>query len=143
METIRKNAFETNSSSSHSLTIDASFNPIDTIIPDENGIITFDGNYEFGWDQDDFYGSYMKIIYCLIDLGAHQSSHRDEDGIKMLLDVIKEHTGAKEIIIEIDSGSYIDHQSCGVTNELFESKEKLVNFIFNPDSYFSTDNDNH
>jgi hypothetical protein len=98
---------------------------------------------EFGWDHDYFYDAESKASYCAIY--AYDLPEQRE----MLVEVIKEVTGAKDVAFDFttdwDSGrfSYIDHQSSEVPEEAFRSKEALKDFVFNPDSYLETDNDNH
>jgi len=48
---------------------------------------------------------------------------------------------------EYEYSGYIDHQStyyeCGSCFEMFKNFDTLRNFLFNPESYIETDNDNH
>jgi hypothetical protein len=148
MKNIRSNVFETNSSSSHSLTIGNSDIVLDKILPDENGIIYLNGG-EFGWEYDRHYSALTKANYCAIachynDYGNITHYNNSSFNEEMLIEVIKEQTGAKEVVLNIDNNSYIDHQSIesGILDEVFESKENLRNFIFNGDSYLIIDSDN-
>lgn len=141
MKTIRHSVFETNSSSSHSISINNKVELYDSIAPNEDGNIVLYGG-EFGWEWEKYNDSLTKANYCAIDVIG------DEDRINMLIDVIKEHTGAKNVILDFTMDwndrfySYIDHQSCGTSNGAFTSKETLKNFIFNPKSILFTGNDN-
>lgn len=129
---IRQGVFETNSSSSHSLSIAKDSDGIlDTILPDEDGIIVLNGG-EFGWEWEAYNDPLTKANYCAVD---------QPDQIAMLTAVICQHTGAKSIQIDI-SNSYIDHQSQGTASEAFVSMETLKRFIFDPRSYLFTGNDN-
>ena len=144
MKNIRKNVFETNSSSSHSISISSRDNLFDYLDQDENGIITLNGG-EFGWSGGDFFDAETKANYCAVDV------YNDPKKRQMLIDVIKEHTGCKGVVLNIDidcissSGnwSYIDHQSQGTSYDAFTSPQTLKRFIFNPQSYLTIDNDNH
>jgi len=131
---IRKNVFETNSSSSHSISISNDKTQLyESISPDENGEITIVGG-EFGWEYVAYFDSITKANYCAIDCESHSLN------LAMLEEVLLEHTGAKKIIFDING--YVDHQSIGTSREAFDSKEKLKDFIFNPASVLFTGNDN-
>lgn len=143
MKNIRHNVFETNSSSSHSISISSNDPPeFDTIYPDKDGKIILTGG-EFGWEYENYFDSLTKANYCAIDC------KNDSVMEQMLIEVIKEHTGASEVILKIDTDwnsgnySYIDHQSQGTSHDAFESKETLRRFIFDRNSVLTTDNDNH
>ena len=140
MINIRNNIFETNSSSTHSIAISSGIVGIlDTIVPDDNGIIILNGG-EFGWECYRYYDAITKANYAAV------CSTYLKDNVKdMLIQVIKEHTGAKEVIFDINDDSYIDHQSIengNHINGIFKSKESLKKLIFDPLSYIETSNDN-
>lgn len=66
------------------------------------------------------------------------------DWYDMLIDVLKENTGLKEITFDVEG--YIDHQSSAAEDrntEIFDDKETLAQFLFDGDSYIHLDNDNH
>jgi hypothetical protein len=142
MKTIRRNCFETNSSSSHSLCIVEG--DLDGMIyPDEEGRIHLVGG-EFGWGYEEHNDSLTKANYCAV---AFLDS---ESYLEMLKEVIMEHTGCKEVVIlaelydyESPYDSYIDHQSINEAADNIYSKEDLRNFIFNPNSVLIIDHDNH
>lgn len=145
MVKIRKGVFETNSSSTHSCVISTDCKSWDTIIPDDDGSITI--NYgEYGWEYENYTGVRDKASYALT---LTQYFNNEEEVLERLRNVIKEHTGAREVIFPVgdkeetyyDKG-YVDHQSVDLGNEIFESDVSLKNFIFNPNSSFETDNDN-
>lgn len=140
MKNIRKGVFETNSSSTHSVHIDESTDLFDTsLLPNSEGVITLTGG-EFGWEWDKFNDASNKANYAAI-----QSS-----GVirEMLEEALKSQTGAKSINYRFsdnyddhDYWAYIDHQSTGMLNFL-DSVEKVRNFIFNPNCWLFTGNDN-
>jgi len=133
---IRKACFETNSSSTHSIAVardDMEF-VIDTIYPDQDGVITVHGQ-EFGWGWDKYNDSLTKLAYVLQDQGENEN-HRD-----MIIDVVKEQTGASEIIFYSNEG-YIDHDGCGTAYYACKDKETLRQFIFNKNSWLFIGNDN-
>lgn len=133
MKKIRKGVFETNSSSSHSISIaDAdSKAPLDTLPVDENKVCKVYQN-EFGGEDNSFNSPSMKASYCFTyakgDIGL----------LTKLGEAIKEHMGEDVTVEFIDGDGYIDHQGLDVAGEAFESKEKLQRFIFNPHSSFGT-----
>lgn len=142
---IRQNVFETNSSSTHSISIakeDPELLLLDTtIIPDQDGLVELHGG-EFGWEWCKYNDALTKANYCAVDVLSN-SKH-----LEMFIKVIKEQTGAEEIKILCSddynkSGySYIDHQSEGISGKAFESEATLKQFIFNKNSWLFTGNDN-
>ena len=130
---IRTGVFETNSSSSHSLSVargDQEF-VYDTIYPDQNGVIRVVGQ-EFGWGWEKFNDTMTKLAY------AFQDSFGQEDFIK---EIVMEQTGATEVLFDEDGG-YIDHDGVGTTQELRGDREAMRNFIFNKNSWLFIGNDN-
>jgi hypothetical protein len=138
MKHIRQSVFETNSSSSHSITINSSATNYTSISPDADGIITINTEgYEFGWGYDRYNDFHSKASYCAVD------QQNTEHNLEMLKKVIVEHTGAKEVKLIIDPNSYIDHQSYGTSADAFESEQTLKDFLFSKNSQLFIDNDNH
>ena len=138
---IRSSVFETNSSSTHSISINiGSYAGYTSITPDGNGKVTIEGRY-FGWERELYNDSETKASYCY----AWAKGKKRYMG--MLEDVLLEHTGAKEI--EFDSSSTssygevgIDHQSYEVCETVFKGGKEIVKeFIFNPKSILTTDSD--
>ncbi|MBU0579484.1 hypothetical protein KJ628_05980 [Patescibacteria group bacterium] len=148
---IRREVFETNSSSSHSLTIDTTIEIMQKLIPNNEGNIVVDENLgycQFGWEFESYHDVGSKIIYAYLQA----ESVNNRKWIQLLTDVVKEHSGAKEVIWKIvddyDSKhcGYIDHQSCGSEDDscqkMFKNKKTLKQFLFNKSSYVRTGNDN-
>jgi hypothetical protein len=147
---IRQNVFETNSSSSHSISI-SDKNDSDlmdnSLIPDENGNVTLEGG-QFGFGTDDYYDAQSKASYMGI-YAIEWAKDESENFQNILIDVIKKQTGCKEVIFKFskdyddENWSYIDHQS--VESEdyhyVFYNPEELRQFIFNKKSYLHTDSD--
>ena len=114
--------------------------------PDSNGRVVIDA-YEFGWGYETYNDCYAKAAYCAID------NKHNEERMEMLVDVIKEMTGAQEIEFNFTTDwdinstgkeyAYIDHNSLGTSAIAFRSKTTLINFIFSPNSILYIDNDNH
>jgi hypothetical protein len=131
---VRTGVFETNSSSSHSLSVareDQEF-VYDTIYPDQNGVINVTGE-EFGWGWSKHNDSMTKLAYVFQD--AHES---DYDLIK---EVVMKQTGATEVNFD-ENGGYIDHDGVGTTDDIRCNSEDLRNFIFNKNSWLFIGNDN-
>jgi hypothetical protein len=131
---VRTSVFETNSSSSHSISVakgDMDF-VMDTIYPDQDGVIKVFGQ-EFGWGWEKFNDSMTKLAYVFQDQGG---SHND-----LIVEVVKEQTGALEVIFD-EAGGYIDHDGCGTAGEVVRNKEDLRQFIFNKNSWLFIGNDN-
>lgn len=131
---VRTGVFETNSSSSHSLSVareDQEF-VYDTIYPDQNGVIRVTGE-EFGWGWDKFNDAMTKLAYAFQD-------DNDEDH-KRLKEVVMKQTGATEVIFD-ENGGYIDHDGVGTTGGIRGNREDLRNFIFNKNSWLFIGNDN-
>lgn len=164
---IRRGIFETNSSSTHSISIALGLPPtdieltpdeqrlleklegssalLDRLTPDEDGVLRLEYcNREFGWERETYTDAGTKAVYCFID------QRGNEDRLKMLKEVLMEQTKAVAVDFGYDpeadyrSGEwgYIDHQSAGTSDPAFADKETLRNFIFNRHSRLETDNDN-
>jgi hypothetical protein len=131
---IRKGIFETNSSSSHSVSIadeDKEF-VLDTIYPNQHGTIIVRGD-EYGWDWFKHNDAETKASY------AAQQFSNDSDMLEKLEYVIKEQTGAERVIFEGLNDGYVDHDSVGI---LPRTARELKNFIFNKNSWLFGGNDN-
>jgi hypothetical protein len=141
MKTIRKRIFETNSSSSHVLTVPEELIDFDdSIIPDETGTVTLTGG-EFGWEWERYNDALTKANY--IALAGHQEDE-EYPYRGFLADIIKEMTGARVVAYNIEG--YIDHQS-----NIFESdyipkicrdRITLKKFVFSKQAWLFTGNDN-
>ncbi len=108
------------------------------------------GVREFGWGPQTLIGMHSRINFAYIQ--TYESPER----LKMLEDVIHEHSGLTEPIVwhialdyeHSNNGErwgYIDHQSAaceGKNLEMFESKKVLKDFLFGVHSQIILDNDN-
>ena len=135
---IRKNVFETNSSSSHSIEMGEKTDTYSTIYPDKEGVIRL-GGYEFGWGQEEYDYAEAKASYVAMENLQYAGSESYASQL-MLEELLLEHTGAERI--EYDLSGYIDHQSVGLARETFSTKEELKDFIFG-NARLIIDNDNH
>ncbi len=133
MKVIRKGVFETNSSSTHSITLGKESKLLTSLYVDPDGCACISGK-GFGWGWQVYDDAESKAAYC------YAYAQRDQDLVDRLINLIKEHTGAKSVIFEGEF--YIDHRSDEVCGCAFENDEALENFIFNKESYLYTGNDN-
>lgn len=150
MKLIRHSTFETNSSSCHTISV-------------AEGVQTYDGVYvndltntvviqpmEFGWNQDTFNDVDSKLSYAWIYINDWAGNRKDQF-MEMFRKVVLEHSGAQEICAvksnydKYSPYGHIDHKSVedGQLDFIFESEETLKNFLFSPESYIETDNDNN
>jgi len=150
---IRRGIFETNSSSSHSLTVNVSDEEgkQDTLPVDASGTVKVYPGCFHGWDDGAFDDPWIKASYCMALAHAFgKKKHRE-----MLERVIKEATGAKEVEFvktggqlgygiagselweeEEDEDDYHDDDrgQRSMLKALFSSEATLKAFIFNPKS---------
>lgn len=154
---IRHGVFETNSSSTHSISIGNSGQLLDTLpINDEGNVIIQPG--EFGWEQETYNDAYTKAQYLAVYCRDWSGDKKDEF-FTNLKDVILKQTKANDVIFDLfkdekeeryfypgcyDTG-YIDHQSVESQDyhHVLEDKNNIRNFIFDKSSWLETDNDNH
>lgn len=153
-QAIRKGVFETNSSSSHSLTL-SDGDIVPAPLPAEvlrAGVLRLNqGNY--GWDWHRFYTPAGKASYLLtqalldtpVEAGSDEERTRRlreaSPAVEQLCRVIEAHTGVR-VLIGARSGS-VDHQSVGLGADLhFEGDAALAQFLFDANSFVQTGNDN-
>lgn len=152
-EQIRKNVFETNSSSSHSLTLSESdiiAQPFtDEVLRAGTIFVTKD---EYGWEWHRYYSTSNKMDYLFTQMfrdsipggNPHEVTaqlREDNARFDMLCRVVEEHTGVK-VLASPGSSGYIDHDSVGVGMDLFDDEEALRRFLFTDTSCVETGNDN-
>jgi len=153
---IRKKVFETNSSSTHSISLDSTLanELFETLPVDIDGNVIITGG-KFGWEWKTYSNTIDKANYSLI-YALDWSGDKSEQFLSVLKQIIKEQTQCDNVIFKgtpkknyttnelyFDFG-YIDHQSVESKDlhYLFESPELLRSFIFNPKSILKTGNDN-
>lgn len=165
MRKIRNGVFETNSSSTHSITLSEGQiastpkNQLPLTNLDECVIYTGETNLdacviytgEFGWEIEAYNDAPTKAAYALTyALQGGNLSIETNKNLQMLKRVIESGVpvGTK-VLFDINTrggwgvNGNIDHQSANVADEIFESDEKLFRFIFDRNSTLYTDNDNH
>ncbi len=132
---IRKGVYETNSSSSHSICIPEDFTDemLDTIIPDENGVLELLGG-EFGGSGEVINDAITKANYLALYCKDWYPETLIEGVLlkDILAEVIKKQTGCVDVSFEKVDG-FIDHQSVETEDLhwLFREEESMRNFIFN------------
>ena len=156
MKVVRRGVFETNSSSSHSLTICGDGNLSDTCLPVVNGVVEIYPG-EFGWGVEEHWDAASKASYALTYLkgggGCTPNAAEELRELDMLRRVISNRMDGREVrFVPARDGDdyyawgYIDHQSAkgegNIGGEAFASEEALAAFIFNPASGVRIDNDN-
>lgn len=139
---IRRCAFETNSSSSHTLVLDMECelvqNPFDTI--EEEIVIQA---LALGWDWTDYFKPIDKIR-CAFTAACQYKDSKDTY-IDMIYDVVFDYTNVKCIFEPTEDYypyGYIDHQSYGEIDSIFKSIDAMRQFIFGKESVYHTGNDN-
>ncbi len=149
MRQIRKGVFETNSSSTHSITISGE----DKIIyPKFIPVIEFG---EYGWEEESYSDFTDKLSYVVTMLATLNRVEKIEDFLKLkeftwLKEAVEQHCGQILEVKPLAGWSplgYVDHQSNDVLDEFLPSDElgfkiKVLDFIFNEKYGFETSNDN-
>jgi len=140
---IRRGVFETNSSSTHTITIvGGEYTPdVQSLLYDKN-IVVLHGE-EFGWGYEIIKDSLRKAEYvytyimdCVYD-GDLKLLY-----LQMLKNVLQSVLG-ENVTIRLSTlgNGYIDHQSADIPQEALTSEETLRDFIFNPKSLLILDSD--
>ena len=172
MKTIRINNFETNSSSSHSISI-TKYELIPSYLSineEDNKVHIYPGG--FGWEIKTYSDQTDKLKYLitmLLETEGDECKSLSElwktEGYQLINDAIKEYCSCDGIFIEGEFGiqsyehngkeyfylkhdGYIDHQSCedySSIKDFLNSNgiNSVIEFIFNPAVLVHTDNDNH
>ncbi len=170
MKQIRRNVFETNSSSSHAISFSNSKHTLDytQLVPDSDGVIHcwFD---EFGWGycgEDETNSAQIKLNYLVTQICETNDCPRpwcckeyelqeaaeavmETDDFKMIeediISTLKEHgIPAEKIVVEANQEGYVDHQSvCGIRALLPDGCETYSDFVFDKgyDLLIANDND--
>lgn len=141
---VRKNVFETNSSSTHSLVISNKERAYNYSLPIERGVLTIPFG-EFGWGPELLVEPIEKLSYLITDridiYDIPEEIKNDEDAIQALImesEPIREIIEAikyccpeiEEVHFELGDSwypfGYVDHQSCGTSREHGLSIEEIV-----------------
>lgn len=159
---IRKGIFESNSSSSHSLSISRMQNYDYTSLRqhiDLDGILHIYPK-DFEWEINEYSFPYDKTQYALAMINMTEGEGRGEtdiyetEGFQLLKSTIMENIPeCTDVVVEVNDDpwsspfGHIDHQSC----ECYKSLQHFLNdydvtleeFIFSTGVILKTDNDNH
>lgn len=145
---IRHSAFETNSSSSHSLVLDGETSYIqDSYFGDiVNDELIPTGKKEFGWEFEIWDSAADKLMYLCVDA----SRANDDIFMTKIEDLLIKKLNIKSIrwpFGSLNSSHYgIDHQSVGTTNSLYDGnnfdEDVIWNFLTNPNCQVRGGNDN-
>lgn len=134
MKVIRRNVFETNSSSTHSICIVK-----EDILDSKQNHIDFRTD-EYGWEHDTLHSTFEKASYLYTGI-LYNGQLELIDGIKAILD--KNNITYTFENPDHDSG-YIDHG--GELREFLAEycldENKLMRFLFSSKSFIITGNDN-
>lgn len=148
---VRSAVFETNSSSSHSLTLGKA--RLAPLMATEDELRTGKIHValqEYGWGWERLYTARNKMSYLATQVKGQYDTSSDasfnasiEYGpLQLLKDLVHELTGCKIEFLNSES-SYIDHQSVGLGTELFGDPDQLKAFLLDESAYIQTGNDNN
>lgn len=171
MKTVtRSGVFETNSSSSHSLTYENTngvmFAP-DYLKPNLEGFIEVPA-MEFGWGHEEYQTPLEKLSYLVmqvISTESHECTGDQEvhelEGFKKISEAIASHCNCKGIVVPdlnfqskshtyeditvnyTEHEGYVDHQSvCGLEGCISETDGSIIDYVFNPKNVLVISNDN-
>lgn len=147
MRKIRRGVFETNSSSTHSISFGwgervntERWKPID-------GAVTVYTS-EYGWEIEEYNDPQTKASYALTWAATYGNG--SPELMRILEAAIKRGLG-EDVRVDLEyresggwgDNGYIDHQSQDVGAEAFRDVETMYRFIFDENCVLRTDNDNH
>lgn len=164
MKQVRRSVFETNSSSTHSITITHGKIANNNIRVDRDGYIHTELG-EFGWEIWDYKGQAERLSYLVTMLAVKSDvtlwcyeddeSRTEKDIVEDIMkthefeklsDEIGRHARCSGVIIDPSDG-YIDHQSHEDYRDfqdfLDQYNTNVVEFVFGRGNVVHTDNDNH
>lgn len=147
---VRPTVFETNSSATHSLTIFKSWraDKYKTLKLNRKDQLVLKGG-EFERERADYSDALTKANYCAV-YAKLQAECNSEHYLSMLTKVLREHTGATEVVYDFTVGydnegeknySCINHQAAEDCTPAFEDENTLRKFIFDPRSWLHIDAD--
>ena len=141
---VRRNVFETNSSSMHSLSIiKRKDNQYDYLGKDETLFIELG---EYGWGYDELHTAGEKLNYVLTKIYYDAI---DEESLNIVKDLVLQKTGCDIEIENYNDGNFwIDHQSIDMLSKQQQAsglcyRDFIETVIFNPNYVIIIDNDNH
>lgn len=152
---IRQGVFETNSSSTHAISVSI-FN--NNKVPKT---VEFRHDYEFGWEFVEYNDTYEKAAYFWIAVLSMYDDINDKEKLEEVKQYIintLESVGVEEVVFQpyeyktsewnnctyINIDGWIDH-GYGLydwVNDMLDDKDKFLGWLFNPNSMVMTGNDN-
>lgn len=148
---VRKNIFETNSSSTHSIVIGNNGEDVYADLPKR---LEFHGG-EFGWEHRLYTDTQMKADYLFTSLIYTDTPHEYVESIKATLakwgieatfeEIVEKRYSNGEVYYDFaDRYCYVDHggRNQDLVRELCSDEAKLMNYLFSSGSYVETSNDN-
>lgn len=157
----RSSVFETNSSSTHSISIDPNIDIMSTtgLSVNKDGKLVIKLDEDFGWGIESHDDAYTKAQYLLTQCLQYveevegenlsyeeryvtsKKGHEYMDRVKKVIaEVLDLDVNNIEVIKD---GGIIDHQSACEFTEILEDEDLIKDVIFNPGSILRIDNDNH
>lgn len=142
MKTIRKNVFETNSSSTHSICISKK-------MPELPKEITFEAG-QYGWENDEVFDTASYLYTALFNEStqletdlAHIESVLQKHGIECYFSPVKMRFCSYSKKLKVVD-SWIDHsnQLADFLRDIMSDDDRLLRFLCAPDSKILTGNDN-
>ena len=167
MKQIRRGVFETNSSSTHSLTVrgkDSALSESYLFVKDDGYVHASFG--EFGWGYDKLFSQEEKLSYLCTMVACTDSKMASNDDFyknpefQAISDMVKEKCNCKGLLIDSEITRYvskdeksswpefdghIDHESvyCSLQGFLEDYGVTIEQVIFSPGVEIIIDNDNH
>ena len=135
---IRKNVFETNSSSTHSICITKN-----DILDEKRNWLTFYTG-EFGWEEGTLYSITSKASYLYTAILYMEEYYGYEGLLNKLKDTLDKNNIECEFIKPENDWWYIDHGEDLVDfiNDVLSDESRLMRYLFSSDSFIITGNDN-
>ncbi len=148
----RPGVFETNSSSSHSITLASDDAVLDDTLPVDGDGVCYVFTGEFARDYDKFTDARTKASFCLTYIKVVERDFRNNERVKTLIDMLRRTVlaqvhGAKTVRFAEDvvlpegvwNSCYIDDRSETICGPMFKDDTTLARFIFSKDSVLITD----
>lgn len=139
-KTIRQTIFETNSSSTHTISISRNFDATKYQFPKT---LVFQGG-EFGWEVEIYDDVESRCRYLYTALCSIYEGNKLEEKKKYIENVLQKYgVVAAFAKFEYYDDGYIDHYdgTIGLINYVFENENNLLNYLFG-DTLIYTSNDN-
>ena len=135
LKSIRVGLPETNSSSSHSISLNANaFGPnLDYFaLSDDGKSLYISDDKLFGWEFKKYNDPYNKLLYAIA------CCRDNKKWSELLIKSFKKFTG---VDLSWDSKNYPESDGMDI-DYIFSDGDTIINFIFNPESWLFTGNDN-